>query len=95
MKRSVIVEIVAASKPDVVFHLAAQAGVRYSLENPRVYIESNVNGTFNLLEALRQNPNLIELRKVERWDGSVPQWNGTGPLPLLNLSGGPVAPTQN
>jgi hypothetical protein len=41
-------------------------------------------------EALRQNPNLIELRKVERWDGSVPQWNGTGPLPLLNLSGGPL-----
>jgi regulator of protease activity HflC (stomatin/prohibitin superfamily) len=46
-------------------------------------------------EALRQNPNLIELRKVERWDGSVPQWNGTGPLPLLNLSGGPVQPQQN
>lgn len=39
-------------------------------------------------EALRQNPNLIELRKVERWVGSVPQWNGTGPL--LNLSGGPL-----
>jgi regulator of protease activity HflC (stomatin/prohibitin superfamily) len=47
-------------------------------------------------EALRQNPNLIELRKVERWDGSVPQWNGTGPLPLLNLSSGPVQqPPQN
>ena len=47
-------------------------------------------------EALKQNPNLIELRKVERWDGSVPQWNGTGPLPLLNLSGGPVQqPQQN
>ena len=46
-------------------------------------------------EALRQNPNLIELRKVERWDGSVPQWNGTGPLPLLNLSGGPIAQPQN
>jgi regulator of protease activity HflC (stomatin/prohibitin superfamily) len=46
-------------------------------------------------EALRQNPNLIELRKVERWDGSVPQWNGTGPLPLLNLSGGPIPQPQN
>ena len=47
-------------------------------------------------EALRENPHLIELRKVERWDGSVPQWNGTGPLPLLNLSGGPVPqPQQN
>jgi regulator of protease activity HflC (stomatin/prohibitin superfamily) len=48
--------------------------------------------------ALRENPNLIELRKVERWNGSVPQWNGTGPLPLLNLSGGPEpspTPAQN
>jgi regulator of protease activity HflC (stomatin/prohibitin superfamily) len=47
-------------------------------------------------EALRLNPHLIELRKVERWNGSVPQWNGTGPLPLLNLNGGPeFAPLQN
>jgi regulator of protease activity HflC (stomatin/prohibitin superfamily) len=45
-------------------------------------------------EALRENPHLIELRKVERWNGSVPQWNGTGPLPLLNLSGGPEALEQ-
>ncbi len=49
-------DIVAAAKPDVVFHLAAQAGVRYSLENPRAYIDSNVVGTFNLLEALRRHP---------------------------------------
>jgi len=39
-----------------VFHLAAQAGVRYSAENPRAYIEANVVGTFNLLEALCQRP---------------------------------------
>lgn len=38
-------------RPDVVVHLAAQAGVRYSLENPRAYIESNITGTFNVLEA--------------------------------------------
>ena len=37
-------------QPDVVIHLAAQAGVRYSLENPRAYIDSNVVGTFNVLE---------------------------------------------
>ena len=49
-------EIVAAAKPDVVFHLAAQAGVRYSLENPRAYMDSNVIGTFNVLEALRRHP---------------------------------------
>jgi UDP-glucuronate 4-epimerase len=40
----------------VVIHLAAQAGVRYSMENPRAYIDSNIVGTFNLLEALRTRP---------------------------------------
>ena len=39
--------------PDVVLHLAAQAGVRYSLENPQAYIQSNVVGTMNLLESIR------------------------------------------
>jgi len=41
-------------QPDVVVHLAAQAGVRYSLENPRAYIDSNVIGTFNVMEAARR-----------------------------------------
>ncbi|WGT51492.1 GDP-mannose 4,6-dehydratase [Thioclava nitratireducens] len=41
-------------KPDVVVHLAAQAGVRYSLENPRAYIDANVIGTFNVMEAARR-----------------------------------------
>ena len=40
--------------PDVIVHLAAQAGVRYSLEAPRSYISSNIEGTFNLLEAARE-----------------------------------------
>ncbi|KAB0679704.1 NAD-dependent epimerase/dehydratase family protein [Aureimonas leprariae] len=44
----------AEAKPDIVIHLAAQAGVRYSLENPRSYVESNVVGTFNLLEIVRE-----------------------------------------
>ena len=39
--------------PDVIVHLAAQAGVRYSLENPRAYIEANVVGTFNVMECAR------------------------------------------
>jgi UDP-glucuronate 4-epimerase len=43
-------------KPDVVIHLAAQAGVRYSIENPRSYLESNIIGTFELLEAARAYP---------------------------------------
>lgn len=43
-----------AFAPDVIVHLAAQAGVRYSLENPRAYIDANVVGTFNVLEAARR-----------------------------------------
>jgi nucleoside-diphosphate-sugar epimerase len=46
----------AEVKPDVVVHLAAQAGVRYSIENPRAYIESNVIGFFNVLEQVRHHP---------------------------------------
>jgi UDP-glucuronate 4-epimerase len=40
--------------PDILVHLAAQAGVRYSLENPRAYLDSNVIGTFNVLDAARR-----------------------------------------
>lgn len=41
-------------RPDVIVHLAAQAGVRYSLENPRAYIEANLVGTFNVMECARE-----------------------------------------
>ena len=55
-------ETLFCSQPfDGVIHLAAQAGVRYSLENPRAYISSNVNGFMNILESCRhaQTPQLI------------------------------------
>lgn len=42
-----------AANPDVIVHLAAQAGVRYSLENPRAYIDANMVGTFNVIEHAR------------------------------------------
>jgi UDP-glucuronate 4-epimerase len=42
-----------ASKPDIIIHLAAQAGVRYSLENPRAYIDANLIGSWNVLELAR------------------------------------------
>lgn len=42
------------ARPDVIVHLAAQAGVRYSLEAPRAYIDSNLTGTFNVMEAARE-----------------------------------------
>ena len=41
---------------DIVVNLAAQAGVRYSIDHPDVYIESNVIGFFNILEAVRNHP---------------------------------------
>jgi UDP-glucuronate 4-epimerase len=42
-----------AFEPDIIIHLAAQAGVRYSLEDPRAYVDSNVVGTFNVMECAR------------------------------------------
>lgn len=43
-------------KPDTVIHLAAQAGVRYSIDHPDDYVGTNIVGTFNLLELARRNP---------------------------------------
>lgn len=43
-------------KPDVVVNLGAQAGVRYSIDNPEAYMKSNVEGFFNILEAVRHYP---------------------------------------
>ena len=45
-----------SESPDYVIHLAAQAGVRYSLENPYAYIDSNITGFMNILEACRYYP---------------------------------------
>ncbi|WP_341018685.1 NAD-dependent epimerase/dehydratase family protein [Brevundimonas diminuta] len=45
----------AHAQPEVVVHLAAQAGVRYSIEHPEAYIASNIVGTFNVLEAARRH----------------------------------------
>ena len=42
------------ARPDIIIHLAAQAGVRYSIKNPRAYVNANLVGTFNLLEQARQ-----------------------------------------
>ncbi|MEP7241052.1 MAG: NAD-dependent epimerase/dehydratase family protein [Devosia sp.] len=47
---------VAQLRPQMVFHFAAQAGVRYSLEQPLSYLSANLTGLFNLLDALRQGP---------------------------------------
>ena len=53
--KSMIDDIFATYKPAVVVNLAAQAGVRYSITNPDAYIESNIIGFYNLLEACRHS----------------------------------------
>lgn len=45
---------IEAFAPDTIIHLAAQAGVRYSLDNPRAYVDSNIVGTFNVMEAAQR-----------------------------------------
>ena len=54
--RSLVEALFAQYRFDVVVNLAAQAGVRYSIEHPDVYIESNILGFYNLLEACRRHP---------------------------------------
>jgi UDP-glucuronate 4-epimerase len=54
--KEVLMKIFEAYKPNIVVNLAAQAGVRYSIQNPDVYIQSNIIGFFNILEACRYNP---------------------------------------
>ena len=51
-----LLDLFRAEKFDYVIHLAAQAGVRYSLDNPNAYIESNIKGFLNILEATRNFP---------------------------------------
>ena len=53
---SLIDSLFAQYRPSVVVNLAAQAGVRYSIDHPDVYIESNLIGFYNILEACRNNP---------------------------------------
>ena len=54
--KAAIDELFAKEKPDVVVNLAAQAGVRYSIDHPDTYINSNIIGFYNILEACRHNP---------------------------------------
>ena len=51
---ALIAQVTDGFAPDVIVHLAGQAGVRYSLENPRAYLDSNLVGTFNVMEAARR-----------------------------------------
>ncbi|WP_029002392.1 NAD-dependent epimerase/dehydratase family protein [Azorhizobium doebereinerae] len=49
-----VAEAADLAQPDVIIHLAAQAGVRYSLENPKAYVDANLTGSWNILELARR-----------------------------------------
>ena len=52
--REFLSQSVREARPDVIVHLAAQAGVRYSLENPKAYLDSNLIGSWNILELAKE-----------------------------------------
>lgn len=54
--KGLVDQVFETHRPDLVVNLAAQAGVRYSIENPSAYIEANIVGFFNILEACRHYP---------------------------------------
>ena len=54
-ERAALQQLFASERPEVVIHLAAQAGVRYSLENPHAYVDSNLVGFINILEGCRHH----------------------------------------
>lgn len=54
--KEAISDLFSSEKFDIVIHLGAQAGVRYSIENPYAYIDSNIMGMMNVLEGARHNP---------------------------------------
>jgi len=53
--KEVVAKIVSKEKPETIVHLAARAGVRPSVQQPELYLQTNINGTFHLLEAARFN----------------------------------------
>src|SRR6478736_5457106 len=53
--REIVDAVFAEEKPERVVHLAAQAGVRYSLDHPHAYIDANITGTLNVLEGCRHH----------------------------------------
>lgn len=55
-ERQAFADVFHGFKPDYVVHLAAQAGVRHSIDNPQAYAESNLQGFLNVLEACRRDP---------------------------------------
>lgn len=67
--KALVDKIFTEYKPDIVVNLAAQAGVRYSIDHPAVYIESNLIGFYNILEACRHSYDMVDDSGVGSSDG--------------------------
>jgi len=52
--KKTLANVILRFKPKIIIHLAAQAGVRYSIEKPRVYLDSNIIGTYNIIELAKK-----------------------------------------
>jgi len=63
--KSLIDEVFSKYQPSIVVNLAAQAGVRYSIENPAAYIQSNMMGFYNILEACRHSMDDVRCKKED------------------------------
>ena len=81
-------EVFADSVPDIVVNLAAQAGVRYSIENPRLYIDSNIGGFFNILELCRYHK---PFHLVYASSSSVYGNRQTTPFSVSDMTDSPVS----
>ena len=89
-ERRFVERIFRETGPDIVVNLAAQAGVRYSIENPDVYIESNITGFYNILEACRHySKNLKHL--VYASSSSVYGSNSRIPYSVSDMTDSPVS----
>ena len=84
--RDLINRLFAEYKFDIVVNLAAQAGVRYSIENPDVYIESNIIGFYNILEACRNAKQLVE-EHLKTQNSQLDQLTLNSQLSTLNYNG--------
>ncbi|KAI4453208.1 udp-glucose 6-dehydrogenase tuad [Holotrichia oblita] len=75
-------------RPEIIVNLAAQAGVRYSIDNPRVYIDSNITGFFNILEACR---NYKPLHLVYASSSSVYGNQRKTPFSVSDMTDSPIS----
>ena len=89
-EKSFIERIFRETEPDIVVNLAAQAGVRYSIENPDVYIESNITGFYNILEACRHYGKNLE-HLVYASSSSVYGSNSRIPYSVSDMTDSPVS----